>query len=147
MPPKPKSSALSQQLRACLEQIKPSAGYYSAIQRVYGPSDRVPDKAPLPYLLFRPDGDTRTSTAGYQATRVRTFVIEAVFPKSAPDEALDEIHIDLLRALGFGEYLPERKFPGLLDDEDGAQFEFASQGAATNTLSLRIGVTYVETYN
>lgn len=147
MPIAPKANALSEMLRARLEGITAANGYHTTLQRVYGPSDKVPDKAPLPYASFRPAGDTRTSTAAFQATRVRTFEIQAVFPRSAPDEALNEVHVDILRALGFGQDLPERKFPGLIEDEDEAEFEFANQGSSVNTLTMRIGVTYVETYN
>ncbi|WP_314407349.1 hypothetical protein [Pseudomonas kuykendallii] len=130
-----------------LAEISRGNGYLTDLQRVYDPFERVQDKAPLPYALVRYPLDSRTSNASYQATRVRTFEIECVFGKSAEPGALDDLHVDLLRCLGFGQDQPERVFPGLIEDQDEAEFVPASEGKNTHSLILTIGVTYVETYN
>ncbi|WP_312905385.1 hypothetical protein [Stutzerimonas nitrititolerans] len=142
-----KVSEISKGLRARLEQINPANGYLTQIQRVYGPTDKPRDKAPMPLALIRPQADTKTSVAGFQATRVRTYEIEVQFAKSADEAELSNVHVDILRALGFGQDQPERKFPGLLEDEDQAEFRFATEGETTHSITLTIGVLYVESYN
>lgn len=142
-----KVAEISQGLRARLEHIKPANGYHTELQRVYGPTEKPRDKAPLPLALIRPLHDSKTSTAGLQATRVRTYEIEVQFAKSANESALSAVHVDILRALGFGHDQPERKFPGLLEDEDQAEFRFATEGETTHSITLTIGVLYVESYN
>jgi len=142
-----KVSEISKGLRARLEQINPANGYLTQIQRVYGPTDKPRDKAPMPLALIRPQADTKTSVAGFQATRVRTYEIEVQFAKSADEAELSNAHVDILRALGFGQDQPERKFPGLLEDEDQAEFRFATEGETTHSITLTIGVLYVESYN
>ncbi|WP_447590158.1 hypothetical protein [Aquipseudomonas campi] len=147
MPRKPNATLVGEALRARLEEISQRTGYLTNIAHVYGPLDKVPDKADMPYVLIRVAGDVRTSTAAFQATRLRTFELEAVFRKTAGPADLDGIHVDLLRALGFGQDRPERKFPGLIDDEDEATPRYASAGETTHSNTLTIGVTYVESYN
>ncbi len=142
-----KASEISQSLRARLEQIEPANGYHTELKRIYGPTEKPTDKAPLPLALIRPQNDVRTSAAGVQAARVRTYEIEVQFPKSADEAALSAVHVDILRVLGFGQDQPERKFPGLLEDEDQAEFRFASGGETTHSITLTIGVLYVESYN
>ncbi|MCF6780915.1 hypothetical protein [Stutzerimonas stutzeri] len=142
-----KASEISKGLRARLEQVNPANGYLTQIQRVYGPADKPRDKAPMPLVLIRPQADTKTSVAGFQATRVRTYEIEVQFAKSADEADLSNAHVDILRALGFGQDQPERKFPGLLEDEDQAEFRFATEGETTHSITLTIGVLYVESYN
>ncbi|MDV7837605.1 hypothetical protein R4K51_30150, partial [Pseudomonas aeruginosa] len=65
----------------------------------------------------------------------------------AEEHELDDVHVDILRALGFGEDQPERKFPGLVEDIDEAVAQFAEAGRNFHTLTATIGVIYVETYN
>ncbi|MCY1360868.1 hypothetical protein D9M69_475140 [compost metagenome] len=143
----PKASAVTTALRERLEQIQPDNGYLTALARVYGPRDDVRDKAPMPYALVRPANDTRTGSAVYQATRVRLFEIEVVFSKASEESALDAIHVDVLRALGFGQDQPERKFPGLIEDEDEAVWRWAQKGETTHSITITLGVAYVENYN
>lgn len=144
----PKASQVSADLRTRLAEIQQANGYYTDLKRVYGPLETPDDNAPKPYALVRPGTDVRTSTAAYQATRVRSFEIEVVFAKGSTTEAdMDSVHIDILRALGVGQDLPERKFPGLLDDEDEATPTYASGGTRTHSITITIGVTYVATYN
>lgn len=142
-----KASEISKGLRERLEKITPANGYATQLQRVYGPTDKPRDKAPMPLALIRPQADTKTSGAGFQATRVRTYEIEVQFAKSADESELSNAHVDILRALGFGQDQPERKFPGLLEDEDQAEFRFATEGETTHSITLTIGVLYVESYN
>jgi hypothetical protein len=144
---KTKASQVSADLRARLEEICQDNGYFSNLQNIYGPFDRVDDRAPLPYVLVRVVSDIRTSSAGVQATRSRTFEIEGVFGKSSEEEDLDAFHVDVLRALGFEKYQPERKFPGLIDEEDEAVPSYASQGNNTHSMTITVGVVYAETYN
>lgn len=145
--PKPKATQVGEALRACLEEIRPDNGYFTAVAAVYGPLQRVPDKAPTPYIIARPVNDVRTSTADVQATRARTFELECVFSKASEEADIDGMQTDVLRALGFGQDQPQRKFPGLIDDQDEAEFDYASSGATTHSITLTIGVIYVETYN
>lgn len=147
MPLITKASAVTAALRERLDRIKPDGGYLTDLRGVYVPSETVQDRAPLPYALIRPASDVRTGLAGIQATRVRQFEIEVVFPKSAEEDALSAVHVDILRALGIGQELPERKFPGLLEEEDSAEFRWASSGEKTHSITIAIGVLYAETYN
>lgn len=147
MPYPIKASEVSASLRARLEQIKPLNGYVTDLLRVYEPDESVPDPAPKPYALIRPAVDMRTGMASRQATRVRQFEIEVVFAKSSPLFAMDAVHVDVLRALGIGQDLYERIFPGLIEDEDEATWRFAQKGETTHSITITIGVTYVETYN
>lgn len=142
-----KASQVTKDLRERLGEIRPDNGYLTDIKRVYGPTERVNDNDPKPYLLVRPANDSRTGAAKTQAGRVRLFKIEARFGKSAEEEELDDIHVDVLRALGFGHEAEDRKFPGLVEDEDEAVQEFAAEGRNYHTTTITIGVFYVETYN
>lgn len=142
-----KASQVTQDLRERLGEIRPENGYLTAIRRVVGPTDRVADSDPKPYLLVRTANDSRTGAAKTQAGRVRLFEIEAVFGKSATEEDLDAIHVDILRALGFGYEDEERKFKGLVEDEDEAVQQFAAEGRNYHSTTITIGVFYVETYN
>lgn len=142
-----KASQVTQDLRERLGEIHPNNGYLTAIKRVFGPTERVPDTEPKPYLVVRPANDSRTGKAKNQAGRVRLFEIEAVFGKGSTEEDLDAIHVDVLRALGFGQEDEDRKFKGLIEDEDEAVQEFASDGRTTHSTTITIGVFYVETYN
>ncbi|WP_339521732.1 hypothetical protein [Pseudomonas sp. EA_35y_Pfl2_R111] len=147
MPYPIKASDVSAALRLRLEQIKPVNGYSTDLVRAYEPDETVQDTAPKPYALIRPSVDTRTGLANRQATRVRQFEIEVVFSKSSPLSAMDAVHVDVLRALGIGQDLYERIFPGLIEDEDEATWRFAQKGETTHSITITIGVTYVETYN
>ncbi|WP_325435168.1 hypothetical protein [Pseudomonas nitroreducens] len=142
-----KASQVTKDLRERLGEIRPDNGYLTDIKNVYGPTDRVNDNDPKPYLLVRPASDSRTGTAKTQAGRVRLFEVEARFGKSAGEDELDEIHVDVLRALGFGHEAEDRKFPGLVEDEDEAVQEFAAEGRNYHSTTITIGVFYVETYN
>lgn len=147
MPPPPKAAAVSAQLRECLALIKTGNGYLTELAKAYAPNDRVPDTAPKPYALIRPSLDGRTGLAGYEATRLRTYEIEVIFAKSADEAELSAVHVDVLRALGIGQDLPERKLPGLLEEQDEASFRWAQAGETTHSITITIGVTYVERYN
>lgn len=147
MPLPNKASAIATALRERLGQIHPVNGYTTDLLRVYEPADSVPDTAPKPYALIRPATDSRTGTAGSQATRVRQFEIEVVFSKAAPAAELDAVHVDVLRALGIGQDLHERIFPGLIEDEDEATWRWAQKGETTHSITITLGVLYVETYN
>ncbi|MDT4824470.1 hypothetical protein FQZ97_577190 [compost metagenome] len=147
MPPPIKASAVTASLCERLDQIQPINGYFTALARVYGPDQSVPDKAPLPYALVRPMSDSRTGLACRQATRVRQFEVEVVFSKSAEAAELDAVHVDVLRALGIGQDLDERKFPGLVEEEDEATWRWAQKGETTHSITITVGVLYVENYN
>jgi hypothetical protein len=147
MPLHTKASAVTAALRDRLEQIHPNNGYITELARVYGPTDKVPDAGPFPYALVRPGVDGSTSWAGIQATRVRQFELEVVFSKAAEEDQLSAVHVDVLRALGVGLDQPERKFPGLVEDEEQASFRWASGGEKTHSITITLGVLYVETYN
>lgn len=145
--PSAKASEVSKALRAQLSTICPDNGYLTNLQQVYGPNDTVRDKAPTPYVLVRQVSDVRSDAAGLQALRLRTFEVEGVFSKAADEGDLDALHVDVLRCLGFGQDQPERKFPGLIDSEDEAVFEWAAEGRTTHSITITLGVSYVETYN
>ena len=147
MSPRSRASAVTSALRERLDDIKPLNGYMTELRAVYGPADRVPDKAPMPYALVRPASDSRTGLAVTQATRLRTFEVEIIFPASADEGALCDVHVDVLRALGIGHDQPERQFPGLLEEQDDATFDWATQGVTTHRITISLGVTYVESYN
>lgn len=142
-----KASVLTTALRERLDQIQPANGYFTALARVYEPNESVTDKAPLPYALIRPAADTRTGLANRQGLRVRQFEVEVVFSKAAVPGELDAVHVDVLRALGIGQDLDERKFPGLIEDEDEAIWRWAQKGETTHSITITLGVHYVETYN
>ncbi|MNG16375.1 hypothetical protein D3C84_1002850 [compost metagenome] len=70
-----------------------------------------------------------------------------VFPARADDEQLDDVGVDILRALGIGRVDFEDKLPGLVDDEDEQDFTYAETGITSRSITTTIGVTYVEDYN
>lgn len=147
MPLPIKASEVTTSLRERLEQIQPANGYFTALVKVYDPDETVLDKAPTPYALVRPASDARTGFANRQALRVRQFEVEVVFSKAAAASELDAVHVDVLRALGIGQDLDERKFPGLVEDEDEATWRWAQKGDTTHSITITLGVQYVETYN
>jgi hypothetical protein len=147
MPIPTKASAFTAELSACLQLINPANGYLTDLAQVYTPENRVPDGAAMPYALIRPVADARTGQATYEATRLRTYEIELVFSKVEGEQALCSAHVDVLRALGFGQDLPARKFPGLLDEPDEVEFRWGQKGETTNSITITLGVTYVERYN
>ena len=142
-----KGGALSADLSACLDQIKPSNGYNTDVAKVYGPTDRVAQNAGMPYILVRPAADSRTGLANGEASRVKSYEIEGVFSKAATEAELCNLHVDVLRALGIGQDLFERKFPGLVEDVDEASYRWAQGGETTHSITILIGVNYVERYN
>jgi len=142
-----KASPVSKALRDLLETIRPSNGYYTDLKAVYGPKDKPRDKPPTPYALVRWNTDVRTDLAVTQALRVRSFEIEVFFSKACEEQELDAVHIDILRCLGIGQELPERKFPGLLESEDEAVARWAEGGETTHSVTITIGVQYAQNYN
>ena len=71
-----------------------------------------------------------------------------VFKKTAAEQDLANFHVDVLRAFGIGQDLPERTFPGLLDEEgDEAEYRWAVKGETTHSITIRLGIQYVQTYN
>ncbi|MCY1562934.1 hypothetical protein D9M68_1003980 [compost metagenome] len=70
-----------------------------------------------------------------------------MFSKSAEAAELDAVHVDVLRALGIGQDLDERKFPGLVEEEDEATWRWAQKGETTHSITITVGVLYVENYN
>jgi hypothetical protein len=133
---------------AKLEQVKPANGYLTDLKAVYGPTDSVRDDAPRPYALVRPASDRQGSRAARQAVRLREYEIEGVFSKAASEVDLAGFHVDVLRAFGIGQDLPERQFPGLLNEEgDEAEYRWAVKGENTHSITIRLGVEYVQTYN
>ena len=86
--------------------------------------------------------------AGQQGLRVREYEIEGVFSVTATEQDLANFHVGVLRAFGIGQDLPERKFPGLLDEEgDEAEYRWAVKGETTQSITIRLGIQYVQTYN
>ncbi|GLK88318.1 hypothetical protein [Pseudomonas turukhanskensis] len=148
MPTPTKATKVGASLRACLETITQQNGYQTQLAAVYGPADKVREKPPTPYALVRPSADNRTGAAMQQATRVRMFEIEVVFSKAVedPEAALDAVHVDILRALGFGRD-NDRKFAGLIEDDDEATFRYAAENETTHSITISVGVLYVESYN
>lgn len=142
-----KGAEVTKELRYQLEQIKPANGYHTDLKGVYGPTDKPSDKPPLPYALVRWASDVRTDLALSQALRARSFEIEVFFSKACTEQDMDAVHVDILRCLGIGQELPERKFPGLLEGEDEAIPRWASNGETTHSITITVGVQYAQTYN
>lgn len=143
-----KASEITRQVKERLEQIGTDRGYSMDVKAVFTGSDNGKEKQAPPYLVLRVLQDRRTSTAGTQATRLRTYQIEVVFNSSAEDSLLDDAGVDILRALGFGQDDWDERLPGLVDDEDTMEYTYrAAQGVATRSLFVAVGVTYAETYN
>ncbi|MDU4255579.1 hypothetical protein [Pseudomonas sp.] len=141
-----KATSVTQTLMSCLESIRPADGYVTDVKAVYGPLETPKDKAPTPYIKLRWGPDRRTSSAGSQATRVRTYLVEAYFAKSAVEAELEAIGADVLRALGVGLDPHERALRGLLDQEDEIQIDPAENGAVLHRVTVTVGVVYVENY-
>lgn len=141
-----KAKLITSQLVSCLERIKPNNGYITDLKNVYPNASIVPDKAGFPCALVRVVTDNCTGMASTQATRERTFEIEIVFKRGASQDDLDAVHVDALRALGFGKYEYEREMKGLLMDQQEAVFEFATQGANYTTATITVAFVYVENY-
>ncbi|MDH4873018.1 hypothetical protein [Pseudomonas sp. BN515] len=141
------ASKVTRQLRERLECIRPDNGYSIELKAIYFRHEKVPENPPKPYAMVRVVSDRRTSTAGFEATRLRTLAIEIVFAGRTDDDEVDRAGVDVLRALGFGRVDLEDKLPGLVDDEDEAEFTYPDGGLTTRSIITSIGVTYVENYN
>lgn len=134
--------------KAALEQVNPSNGYLTDLKCVYGPTEVVRDGAPTPYATVQPATDRQASRAGRQALRLREYEIEVVFSKTATEQDMAGAHVDVLRAFGIGQDLPERQFPGLLNEEgDETEYRWAVKGETTQSITIRLGIEYVQTYN
>jgi len=141
-------AAVTAEAQARLERIKPDAGCHTDVKAVFVAPELARDKQPTPFVLLRGGADRMVSRAGRQAVRVREYEIEGVFSVIAKEQDLANFHVDVLRALGIGQDLPERQFPGLLDEEgDEAEYRWASKGESTQSITIRLGVQYVQTYN
>lgn len=141
-----KATSVTQTLTSCLASIRPADGYVTDVKAVYGLLETPKDKAPTPYIKLRLGPDRRTSSAGTQATRVRTYLVEAYFTKSAAEAELEAVGPDVLRALGFGLDPQDRTLKGLLDQEDEIQIDPAENGALLHRVTVTVGVVYVENY-
>lgn len=131
-----------------LELIKPAAGFYTDVQAVFAAPKVATDKTPKPFVLLIGGADRRLDLAGRQGLRVREYEIEGVFSVTATEQDLANFHVDVLHAFGIGQDLPERKFPGLLDEEgDEAEYRWAVKGETTQSITIRLGIQYVQTYN
>lgn len=143
---KPCATVVTDQLMSCLQRITLANGYSTDLKGVFRGTDKVKDTQPKPYILARVLTDVRTGRAVRQATRVRTFALEAVFSHTADDEQLDQAHRDILRCVGFGEDDFDNRFPGLLDEMDEATYDYPAEGSKTRAVIVQLGVTYVENY-
>ncbi len=144
----PNVAAVTAAAQARLELIKPAAGFYTNVQAVFVAPEVAKDSAPYMHVLLRGGNDRLIGWSSPQATRVREYEIEGVFKKTATEQDLANFHVDVLRAFGIGQDLPERKFPGLLDEEgDEAEYRWAVKGETTQSITIRLGIQYVQTYN
>lgn len=143
---KPRASQVTDDLEKALEQIVPANGYGTEIKAVFRAAGKVKDAQPKPYILLRVATDTRTGGAVQQASRLRTFELQVVFSHAAEDEELDQAHRDILRCVGFGEVDFDRRLPGLFDEPDEATYEYPAEGSKTRSVTVQLGVTYVENY-
>lgn len=130
----------------CLSKISNANGYHTQLQGVYPESDTVRDEARYPCALVSVGPDTINSVASNQASRIREYGIEVVFKRGTPQEVLDQAHVDVLRALGFGKNEFERDFKGLLTDEQSAEFLPNNDGSMYTSVLITVAVAYVETY-
>lgn len=133
-------------LITCLSKITNANGYNTNLRGVYPESDTVPDDAPYPCALVSVASDSVESVASIQASRVREYAIEIVFPRGTPQRTLDRAHVDVLRALGFGKNEFERDFKGLLTSEQSAEFLPNNDGSMYTSVLITVAVAYVETY-
>ena len=141
-------AAVTAAARDRLERINPDAGFYTDVKAVFVAPEIAKDSAPLMHTLLRGGLDRLISRAGNQAIRLREYDVEGVFRKTATEQDLANFHVDVLRAFGIGQDLPERKFPGLLDEEgDEAEYRWAVKGETTQSITIRLGIQYVQTYN
>lgn len=141
-----KASEITAQLIAQLELIKTANGFNTDVKKVYPFADIVPDGAALPCILVSIDSDTMEESVGVQAKRMREFDIQVVFKRGATQSDLDDAHIDVLRALGFGKYPHERVLKGLVTDQQEAVFDMASQGSNFTSVTVSVSCAYVENY-
>lgn len=141
-------AAVTAAARERLERIKPTAGFFTDVQAVFVAPEVAKDNTPFMHVLLRGGSDRLIGWARPQAIRVREYEIEGVFKKTATERDMANFHVDVLRAFGIGQELPERKFPGLLDEEgDEAEYRWAVKGETTQSITIRLGIQYVQTYN
>lgn len=141
-----KATELDAALRARLAAIAQDNGYLTNVAQVYGPLDKVRDKAETPYIQYRPVRDARADTAGRQQLRRREYAIEVTFSKGDNESVLDNAHVDVLRCLGFNECDVDKRFPGLDDGDDEAEMQYPVEGVTTMRVIISIAVLYSETY-
>ena len=141
-----RATTVDQQVRQRLGTIAPSAGYSTEIKSVKGPFDRVTDRQGRPYAQYKPVADVRTSKAGRQVSRQRTYLIEIIFSATATEEELNNAALDVQQCFGFDEIDIDKQFPGLVADEDEISFDYPEQGGQFPRLTFTFSVIYVETY-
>lgn len=141
-----KAATLTDAIVTCLSEIAPDAGYHTQIMDVYGAGKHKPDKAALPCIVLRLEDDSGENSVGTTAKRTATYIIEAVFPRSASLQDLQRCHHDILKSLGFGQ-APQRRplSPGWVGEES-VQFDLAEDGGSHVRAIAAISIQYVEQY-
>ncbi|AQZ96557.1 hypothetical protein ACFSB1_10720 [Halopseudomonas phragmitis] len=130
----------------CLGEISPANGFHTDIKAVYGPLESKPDKAPLPCLLVSLPDDGMEEMVGPTVKRLATYVVEAQFSRVASLQDMQRCHHDILRALGYGQYQPERPLkPGAVEEES-VEYDQALDGATQRAAKCRLQVRYIEHY-
>lgn len=137
---------LTNAVAAQLATITTANGYATNIRAVYPFASVKPDSAPLPVILLRVESDEATGErAGRSVQRAATYEVEAVFPRTATLQDLQQCQHDILMALGYGEIPPARDLvPGEVVQE-GSEFD-PGEGSPTRKLISTLVIHYVEKY-
>ncbi|GJN49442.1 hypothetical protein [Pseudomonas tohonis] len=141
----PRSDEISADIEARLQMIRPSKGFYTDLKAVCD-EDAPGDGAGLPVALLTWGEDETKDKAMSKVTRLRSFVIEGVFPRRAKRIELERFHFDVLRALGWGGGEFDRKIRGQLLS-DSAEIPRQEPGAKVRLITITVLAQYTEDYS
>lgn len=145
----PKSTQITQALKARLDPISPANGYYTDLKAVYRGLEglSLPADTPLPVLAIRTLSDAQTDRQGVKGRQSREVHIEGLIEVTDdhPEDALDALLWDIRTALNLAE---ERTLGGLAVsiEPQTATYDYPESGSAIVKLTLPLTITYIDTY-
>jgi len=139
-----RATDLSAAIKARLELIAPSGGYYTNLKGVFELRP-AKDSQPLPFALLAWQDDAAEKRGLRDAQRLRNYVVQGVFSSHATLSEMEKFHFDVLRALGYGAAEFERQIPGVIVT-DSAELDPAADGSTKSIITITLEARYTEAY-
>lgn len=141
-----RGAELSVAIEAALALIHPDNGFVTDIKNVYGFSEAKPDKAPLPCLLVRISDDELVEFSAGKAKRNVVYEVHGIMSRAASLQDIQNLHHDILVALGQGQLPGSRPVKAGWPFEESAEFDPGVDGVAQRSVISSVTFAYVETY-